>query len=143
MVSRPSLKPVRPALLLGAWVLVTYGFRLVTAIRARTWDSVTASVILLGLSAVVAVLAWRLRAGRAQPLLGPTVRVLAGLAAAWSIFRLVTVWAGTWSAAFRTVHTVICGVLLILAVWSWLAVRSLVAAGGGASTRSGPVTQPN
>lgn len=131
MPTTKSLRPVRPALLLGLWVLLTYGFRLVTAIRARTWDSVTASVVLLALSVAVAVMAWRLRvSGEPGARLRPTVRLLAALAAGWSVFRLVTVWVGSWSAAFRTVHTVICGVLLILAVWSWSAVRALPAADG-------------
>lgn len=123
-----TLHAVRPALYVGGWVLVTYGFRLVTAIRARTWDSVTASVVLLGLSAAVAVVAVRYRAGRAGATarrLARLVRVLGVLAIAWSVFRLVTVWAGDWSAAFRTVHTVIAGVLLLLAGWALAAVRRL------------------
>lgn len=120
--------PVRPALLLGLWVLLTYGFRLVTAIRTRTWDSVTASVVLLGLSIAVAVLALRSRAAgsgprRPAPGLVRLVRLLDVLAIVWSTFRLVTVWVGQWSAAFRAVHTVIAGVLLVLAVWSVAAIR--------------------
>lgn len=127
MTTRARLRPVRPALYVGGWVLVTYGFRIVTAVRARTWDSVAASVVLLGLSAAVAVAAVRHRAGRpgtARPL-GRLVRVLAVVAAGWSVFRLVTVWSGTWSTAFRAVHTVIAGVLLLLAGWALAAVRSL------------------
>jgi hypothetical protein len=126
LIRRPRTldgRRLRPVLLLGFWVLITYGFRLVTAIRMRTWDSVTASIVLLGLSVAVAVLAWRSRSGRPQPALTPLVRVLDVLAIAWSLFRLTTVWVGHWSAVFRAVHTVIEGVLLILAIWSLLVLR--------------------
>lgn len=131
VTTRARLRPVRPALYVGGWVLVTYGFRIVTAVRARTWDSVAASVVLLGLSAAVAVAAVRHRAGRpgtARPL-GRLVRVLAVVAAGWSVFRLGTVWSGDWSAAFRAVHTVIAGGLLLLAGWALAAVRGLPADG--------------
>jgi len=132
------LRPVRPALYVGGWVVVTYGFRIVTAVRARTWDSVAASVVLLGLSAAVAVAAVRYRAGRpgtARPL-GRLVRVLAVVAAGWSVFRLVTVWSGDWSTAFRAVHTVIAGVLLLLAGWALAAVRGLPADGAAGNDRA-------
>lgn len=149
MTTRARLRPVRPALYVGGWVLVTYGFRIVTAVRARTWDSVAASVVLLGLSAAVAVAAVRYRAGRpgtARPL-GRLVRVLAVVAAGWSMFRLATVWSGTWSTAFRAVHTVIAGVLLVLAGWALVAVRSLPTGGGpdrgpGRARVGRPIAQP-
>lgn len=145
-----SAHPVRPALLLGLWVLLTYGFRLVTAIRTRTWDSVTASVVLLGLSVAVAVLALPSRTAgphsqRPGPGLVRMVRLLDVLAIAWSAFRLVTVWTGQWSAAFRLVHTVIAGVLLILAVWSLAAIhdgRTTIHDGPTAIRAGTPLLEP-
>lgn len=139
--------PVRPALLLGLWVLLTYGFRLLTAVRARTWDSVAASVVLLGLSVAVAVLALRSRspgpvAARPGRGLVRLVRLLAVLAIAWSVFRLVTVWVGHWSAAFRAVHTVIAGVLLILAVWSLASIRGATRPSGPADPAVQPAPRP-
>lgn len=116
---------------MAGWVVLTYGFRLGTAIAQRTWDSVAASVVLLALSAgvVAAALHRRNRGGRPGGGGGPTwerplVRAFAALAAAWSVFRLVTTWTGGHGPAFVAVHTVIAGVLLALAAASWRSTRS-------------------
>lgn len=113
---------------MAGWVVLTYGFRLGTAIAQRTWDSVTASVVLLGFSAAVVVAAVGRRHGRVTSWERPVVRAFAALAAAWSVFRLVTTFADGHSAAFVAVHTVIAGVLLLLAALSW---RSTKRTSGG------------
>ena len=117
-------------LAMAGWVVLTYGFRLGTAIAQRTWDSVTASVVLLGFSAAVVVAAVGRRNGSATSWERPVVRAFAALAAAWSVFRLATTWTGGRTAAFVAVHTVIAGVLLALAALSW---RSTTRTGGGTS----------
>lgn len=106
---------------MAGWVVVTYGFRLGTAIAQRTWDSVAASVVLLGFSAAVVVAAVVRRHGSVVGWERPVVRAFAALAAAWSVFRLATTWTGGHATAFVAVHTVIAGVLLVLAVLSWRA----------------------
>lgn len=112
-------RPLGAPLAMVGWVVLTYGFRLGTAIAQRTWDSVTASVVLLGFSAAVVVAGMARRHGRVTNWERPVVRAFAALAAAWSVFRLVTTWTDGHSAAFVAVHTVIAGVLLVLAALSW------------------------
>ncbi len=104
---------------MAGWVVITYGFRLGTAIAQRSWDSVTASVVLLGGAAGVVVSAVRRARGNPAGWEAGLVRAFAGLAAAWSLFRLITTWANGHDAAFVAVHTVIAGVLLALAAASW------------------------
>ena len=123
---------------MAGWVVVTYGFRLGTAIAQRTWDSVAASVVLLGFSAAVVVAAVGRRHGSVVSWERPVVRGFAGLAAAWSVFRLVTTWAGDHAAAFVAVHTVIAGVLLVLAALSW---RAASRPGPDSSTRGQDAAQ--
>lgn len=113
---------------MAGWVVLTYGFRLGTAVAQRTWDSVAASVVLLALSAAVVVGSVRGRR-RSVGWLPRVVRVFAVLAAGWSVFRLVTTWTGEHAAAFVAVHTVIAGVLLVLAVASWRSPAGPVGAG--------------
>lgn len=104
---------------MAGWVVLTYGFRLGTAIAQRTWDSVAASVVLLAFSAAVALAAMRRRRGSVPGWERPVVRAFAALATGWSVFRLATVWTGDHPVAFVAVHTVIAGVLLVLAGLSW------------------------
>lgn len=113
------LRPLAAPLAMSGWVVLTYGFRLGTAVAQRSWDSVGASAVLLGFSgAVVVAASRRLRAAPAG-WERPVVRAFAGLAAAWSAYRLATTWAGDHPAAFVAVHTVLGMVLLALAAASW------------------------
>lgn len=123
---------------MAGWVVVTYGFRLGTAIAQRSWDSVAASVVLLGCSAAVVGAAVARGRGRPVSWASPLVRVFAGLAGVWSVFRLVTTWSGGYGAAFVVVHTVIAGVLLLLAVASWRSVRG---GRGNATVAHAPAAQ--
>lgn len=134
---RAALRPLAAPLAMAGWVVLTYGFRLGTAVAQRSWDSVGASVVLLGFSAVVVLAA--VRRSRQRPLAAErtVVRTFAVLAAGWSVFRLVTTWAGSWDAAFVAVHTVIAGVLLVLAAASWRSTRRPGSAGTGAGQPAG------
>ena len=116
-------RPLAAPLAMAGWVVLTYGFRLGTAVAQRTWDSVSASVVLLACSAAVVVAA--VRRSRSNPVgwERTVVRAFAALAAAWSVFRLATTWTGGHGAAFVAVHTVIAGVLLLLAAASWASTR--------------------
>jgi len=120
LLRRPQIhRWIGAPLAMAGWVVLTYGFRLGTAVAQRTWDSVTASVVLLALSAAVILAAIRRRRRLPVGWESAVVRVFAALAGAWSVFRLVTTWTGGHPAAFVAVHTVIAGVLLGLAVASW------------------------